>query len=51
MREIKPWTTTVVVIVSIIATAIGAYNLEWFLNATCVVHTMPANSKHCKQSF
>lgn len=48
MHEIKPWTTTLVVIVSIIATSIGVYNLEWFLNSTCVVNTMPTISKHCK---
>lgn len=51
MREIKPWTTSVVVIVSIIATSIGVYNLERFLNTVCMIDTMPAISKHCKQSL
>ncbi|BAZ31589.1 hypothetical protein NIES4074_40620 [Cylindrospermum sp. NIES-4074] len=48
MHEIKPWTTTLVVIVSVIATSIGVYNLELFLNTTCLIDTMPANLKHCK---
>ena len=49
MREIKPWTTTLVVTVSIIATSIGVYNPELFLNTVCLINTMPAISKHCKQ--
>ncbi len=49
MREIKPWTTTVVVIISIIATYMGVYNLEWFLNTICVINSMPNMSKHCQR--
>ncbi len=48
MREIKPWTTSVVVMVSIIATSIGVYNLELFLNTVCLINTMPAVNKDCK---
>lgn len=51
MPEIKPWTTTLVVAVSIIATSIGVYNLESFLNTVCLINTMPTISKYCKSSL
>ncbi len=49
MHEMKPWTTSLVVIISVIATSIGAYNLEWFLNTACLIDTMPTISKNCKR--
>jgi hypothetical protein len=37
MRETKPLTTTLVVMIS-----------EWFLNSTCLAKTVPQLSKHCR---
>jgi hypothetical protein len=48
MRDRRPWTIWWVVVVSVSATVIGVRNLEWFLNATCIINTLPDISKHCK---
>jgi pyrroline-5-carboxylate reductase len=49
MREMKPWTTSLVVVISVAATWVGVYNFEWLLNKTCVVQTLPNFSNHCSQ--
>jgi hypothetical protein len=41
-----PWTTILVIIVSITATVIGYRNLEWALNAVDLIDTMPSKSDH-----
>ncbi len=48
MRDPQHLTITLVVIVSIIATAIGVQNFERFLNTMCLIDTMPTINKHCK---
>jgi hypothetical protein len=41
-----PWTITLAIVVSISATYIGFRNLEWALNTTGLIRTMPSNSHH-----
>ncbi len=48
MRHDNYWTFLWVVMVFLPATIIGIRNLEWFLNTTCLINTMPDISKYCK---
>ncbi|MDM9383759.1 hypothetical protein QUB80_24035 [Chlorogloeopsis sp. ULAP01] len=48
MRETDPWVTILILAMSVIATAIGVYNFELFLNFICLIDTLPNVSKHCK---
>ncbi len=52
MYQRDPWTTALVIFVSIITLIIGIHNLEWGLNAIGVIHTMPSNEhrKHLQAS-
>ncbi len=43
MREIDPWVTILVIVISVIATAIGVYNFELFLNFICLIDTLPVH--------
>ncbi|GAB1541875.1 hypothetical protein NUACC21_45480 [Scytonema sp. NUACC21] len=44
MVEKDFWTTTIVVIVSVIAVKIGVDNLEWGLNAVGWIDTLPSKT-------
>jgi hypothetical protein len=45
MPERDPWTTALVIMVSVIAVKIGVHNLEWALNAVGLIDTLPAHHR------